>query len=109
MAGGEDYLPLEKERGSVEILPPQTVKLASGANSGEVEVRVSGASGKKTYIFAYTPDPATDSSKWTEEFDTKVKHLLKGLDPAKKYGIRVGVIGKDGVKVYSHIVTYIVQ
>ena len=63
----------------------------------------------KAYIYGYTPDPVTDSSKWEEEIDTKVKHSFKGLKPATKYGVRVAAVGKGDVKIDSHIISYIVQ
>ena len=100
---------LEKESESQDVVAVETIKVTSGANSGEINVKVSGAKNVKAYIYGHTPEPVTDSSKWEEEINTKVRHSFKGLQPATRYGVRVAVIGKGGVKIDSHIISYIVQ
>jgi hypothetical protein len=101
---------LEKEREPTAALAPQSMKLVSGANSGEVDIRVSGAKGVQTYHYEYTPDPLTDNSVWETETNTKVQHSFKGLTPAKKYWFRVATVGRgDGVKVYNDEVSFIIQ
>jgi len=105
-SGGFD---LEKEDRSREVVPPKTIKLTNGPVEGEVMVNVSGAKAAKVYCFEYTEDPLTDRSEWITRLDTKGKHLLKELLPARKYHVRVSVIGKGGLRIQGPSASIIVQ
>jgi len=100
---------LEKDYETKDVVPVQTIKVTGGQVPGEVVVRVKGARGAKVYIYQHTPDPLTEASEWTEIIDTKARRVITGLQPVKKHSFRVGIIGKGGVKIFSHVVTYTVQ
>jgi hypothetical protein len=117
MTGGDDRailvssgFDLEKEREATVVLAPQSMKLVSGQNSGEVNIRISGAKGVQTYQYEYTADPMTDNSLWQSETNSKAVHIFKDLVPAKRYWFRVATIGRgSGVKVYNSEVSFIIQ
>lgn len=94
---------------SQDITAPQSVKILSGPNSGDVIIKISGVKGKKMYGYEYTLDPLSENSVWVQAHNTKVKHLFEGLQPGKKYWFRIAVIGTGGVKVYSDVVSSFVK
>ncbi len=100
---------LEKEAEEVMLVAPRSINVASGANSGEIQVKISGAKGNRSYLFEYTADPITDTSIWEIQPNTKVKHLFTGLVPGKKYWFRVAVVGKGGAKMYSAEIASFIQ
>lgn len=92
-----------------EIVSPQPPELSSGNNDGEVWVSVLRMNGARNYMYECTPDPLTDSSVWEQSFNTRIKCLITGLQPGKKYWFRVTVIGLSGAKAQSKAVAYFVQ
>ena len=94
---------------SAPIEVPQAPELSSGANTGEVLVKVPVVKGAKSYFFEYTADPLSDSSVWQQVVDTRSKVLITGLTAGKKYWFRVMAIGLRGARTASKEVSYIVQ
>jgi hypothetical protein len=54
-------------------------------------------------------DPLTDSSVWQNEPDSRISHVIGGLESGKKYWFRVGAIGLRGARAYSNPVSYYIQ
>ena len=94
---------------SAPLETPQAPELSSGANTGEVLVKVAVVKGARSYFFEYTADPLSDSSAWQQVVDTRSKLLITGLPAGKKYWFRVTAIGLRGVKTAGKEVSYIVQ
>jgi len=88
---------------------PQAPRLTSGANSGEVHVRVSFVKGTRAYIFEHTTDPLSEDNVWQHTFETRSRCLITGLQYGKKHWFRVTAIGLRGVKAVSKAVSYMVQ
>ena len=91
------------------ISAPQNIQLESGSNAGDIVVSVDAVDDVKTYMFEYTADPLTGTSKWITELDTRSSFEIAGLTPGQKYWFRVAAIGKRGAKVYSNEVATFVR
>jgi hypothetical protein len=96
----------------IEAGPDVVAPLAdvvAGINPGEVECNVETVKGAKSYSYEYTADPLTDSSVWLNEPDSRISHLITGLQSGKKYWFRVAAIGLRGARAYSNPVSYYIQ
>jgi len=92
------------------IEAPVIIKMDNGVNSGDLAIAVSKSKGSQSFVFEYTPDAITDSSVWTAVNSTTSKITLSGLEPGKKYWIRVTAIGSKGqVVTCEAVLTKVVQ
>lgn len=94
--------PVSKPRQPLPPLEkPQVMKMEDGVNSGELLVTIAYLLGARTLIFQYTEDPLTADSVWHSQNTTTVKMLLTGLEPGKRYWIRVIAYGTNEQEVFS--------
>jgi hypothetical protein len=86
-------------------LPPLqmalNLRLESGTNSGKIIARWDKVVGAKIYVVEMTEDPLVEDNFKTIGPSSKTRFEFIGLDPGKKYWVRVAGIGKDGVGPYS--------
>lgn len=94
--------PLNKDRQPMPpIDKPQVMKMEDGVNSGELLVIIAAVLGSRNFIYQWTLDPLTADSVWGSQNATTIKVLLSGLEPGKKYWIRVIAYGTNEQEVYS--------
>lgn len=55
------------------------------------------------------PSPLTQNSKWEMSTNTVNKKLYTGLESGKEYNIRVAAVGIKEQRIYSDVVSRIVQ
>ena len=93
----------------VYVPKPSKILVQDGLNSGELTVSVSKPRGARSFVHQYTPDPLTASSIWVSVPSTSKTCTFTGLEKAKNYWCRVGVVGSNGQLVYSDPVSRVVQ
>lgn len=94
--------PLSKPRQPLPpLVKPEVVKMEDGVNSGDLLVAIATVLGARTYIYQYTQDPMTVASEWTSLNSTLTKIVFTGLEPGKKYWIRVIAYGNNEQEVFS--------
>lgn len=97
--------PLSKQRQPLPpVGKPQVMKMEDGVNSGELVVIIAALLGARTFLYQYTQDPLTADSEWQSQNATTVKVLLSGLEPGKRYWIRVIAYGVNEQEVYSEAI-----
>jgi len=80
---------------------PQVIKMEDGINSGEFWVYVAPLLGARTFVYQYTEDAITENSVWQSQNATTTKVLLTGLEPGKKYWVKVLAYGVNEQEVLS--------
>lgn len=94
--------PLSKQRQPLPpVGKPQVMRMEDGVNSGELLVIIASLLGARTFLYQYTQDPLTADSQWQSQNATTVKLLLTGLEPGKRYWIRVIAYGTNEQEVFS--------
>lgn len=92
------------------IVPkPTNLLVEDGLNSGELKVTVDKPKGARSFVHQYTADPLLAGSVWESTPTTSKTYTFTGLEKAKNYWCRVGVIGSNGQLVYSDPVSRVVQ
>ncbi|MGN6164612.1 MAG: hypothetical protein ACTHOF_08730 [Flavisolibacter sp.] len=77
------------------------MKMEDGINSGELLVTIAAVLGSRTFVYQWTLDLLTADSKWESQNATTIKVLLSGLEPGKRYWVRVVAYGTNEQEVYS--------
>ena len=91
------------------IVSKPTVTVDDGTNSGELLNSADSAKNTRGFVHQYTADPLTDNSVWNSFTTTSKKYTFTGLNRAKVYWCRVGVIGAKGQLVFSDPISRVVQ
>ncbi|KAA9034561.1 hypothetical protein FW778_22250 [Ginsengibacter hankyongi] len=91
------------------IVTKPTVKVELGVNSGELTNMAAAAGGGRSFVHQYTPDPLTDESVWESFTSTSRKFTFTGLEKAKIFWCRVGIVGAKGQLIFSDPVSKVVQ
>lgn len=105
--GNEDAListsfPLTKIRGPQPPLEvPVIAKIENGINSGELIITLFSLPNARTFLYQYTLDPLTESSEWLSLNSTVIKETLAGLQPGKRYWIKIIAYGIDNQMTVS--------
>ena len=92
-------LPLRKKRQSVVLVAPSNFRITNGKNSRELDLKVKGQKGAKTFGFEYTTDPPTDESVWVKTICSTSRFTIKTLEPGKRYWFRPFVTGSKGQQI----------
>jgi hypothetical protein len=107
ISGGFD---VPSETNSTRNQPPSIEKLEVVlGQAGEATSRVKNEKGAKAYVYQYTTEPPGLNTVWTNEFTSQGSHTFQGLSSVKQYWFRVVVIGINGQKGYSPIVSRVIQ
>ena len=80
-----------------------------GTNAGELLSKVKSVDGARTYQYLITTDSQLPLTQWTSKSTTLTKYLFKGLESAKRYYLRVAVVGINEQMVYSEASTFVTQ
>lgn len=88
---------------SIEILE---VELGS---SGEATTRAKNVTGAKGYVHQYVKEQPGINTEWIGEGSSQGSYTFKGLASDKRYWFRVVVIGTNGQRSYSPVVSRVIQ
>jgi len=108
-------LPLRRQSQPVVLAKPSNFRCTNGINPGELDLKVDTMDGVVSFNFTYTVYPPTEnavwttvtSSKssctavWTTVTSSKSSCTITGLEPGKKFWIRVAAIGHKGQMVWG--------
>ncbi|HEX6428618.1 MAG TPA: hypothetical protein VF008_13070 [Niastella sp.] len=77
--------------------------------SGEATTRVKNVTGVKAYVHQYTTEPPGLNTVWIGEGSSQGIYTFQGLSSDKRYWFRVVIIGSNGQRGYSPVVTRVIQ
>jgi hypothetical protein len=91
-------------------LPPsvETLEVVLGT-SGDATTRAKSITGAKGYVHQYTKEQPTMNTEWIGEGSSKSRHTFEGLASEKRYWFRIVVIGTNGQRGYSPVVSRVIQ
>lgn len=96
--------PVAKDREPVYISNPGHVTLVNGVTSGELDSSVDAVKGSRLYLFQITDTEPTETTVWASSYTcSRCKYTFKGLQPGKKYWVRVAATGSGDQIAYSTI------
>jgi hypothetical protein len=76
---------------------------------GEVTTKVKRVRAARAYMHQYTTEPPTADTIWTSEGSKNPHYTFSGLNSTVKYWFRVVAISQEGERVYSPVVTRVIQ
>lgn len=86
------------EQLEVELGPP-----------GEATTQVKRIRRARAYMHQYTTEPPTAETIWVSEGSKQAYYTFSGLNSTVKYWFQVVAISQDGERVYSPVVTKVIQ
>ena len=99
-----------EETGNGGKLSSSNIKLeVELGEMGEATTRVKNVRGARAYVHEYTTEPPTVASLWVSEGWAQSSYTFKKLSVDKRYWFRVVVIGSGTQRVYSPVVSRVVQ
>jgi hypothetical protein len=100
---------LVKDKEPVVLANPGMVTLHSGRSSGELMSVSRSVKRARGYTHQITPEPITPESVWVSHHSRHCKITFSGLEPGKKYAVRVLVLGSRDQEVCSPVSSRYVQ
>jgi hypothetical protein len=98
------------ESRSNKNVPPSIGKLeVELGQSGEATTRVKNVTGAKAYVHQYTKEPPGVNTEWIGVGSSSINHTFEGLTSDKRYWFRVAAIGRNGQRIYSAVVSRVIQ
>jgi len=76
---------------------------------GEATTRVKNVRGARAYVHQYTTEPPTAGTLWISEGWAQSSYTFKKLSVDKRYWFRVVIIGSGTQRVYSPVVSRVIQ
>ena len=76
---------------------------------GEATTKVKRLRAARAYMHQYTTEPPTAETVWASEGSKDPHYTFSGLNSTVKYWFRVVAISQDGERVYSPVVTKVIQ
>ena len=76
---------------------------------GEVIIRIKKVTGIKAYIHQYTMELPGANTVWVGEGSSEGIHTFQGLTSEKRYWFRVVAIGYNKQRVYSPVISRVIQ
>jgi hypothetical protein len=92
-----------KDREPVYISNPGNVTLANGVTSGDLDCMVAAVKGSKLYLHQISDSEPAENTVWDSRTCSRSKYTFKGLQPGKKYWVRVAATGSGDQIAYSTI------
>jgi hypothetical protein len=77
--------------------------------SGDVTIRTRNVTGAKAYIHQFSSEPPGSNTHWFGEGSTQRHYKFTGLQSDKRYWFRIVVLGSNNQKVYSPVVSRVIQ
>lgn len=76
---------------------------------GEATTRITKATAAIAFVHEYATEAPNAATAWTSEGTSQDYYTFKGLSSDKRYWFRVVAIGKNGQRVYSAVVSKVIQ
>lgn len=76
---------------------------------GEATTRITKATAAIAFVHEYATEAPTAATAWTSEGTSQDTYTFQGLSSDKRYWFRVVAIGKNGQRVYSAVVSKVIQ
>jgi hypothetical protein len=76
---------------------------------GEATTKVKRVRAARAYMHQYTTEPPTTETVWVSEGSKNPYYTFSGLSSVAKYWFRVVAISQEGQRVYSPVVTKVIQ
>jgi hypothetical protein len=76
---------------------------------GEATTQVKRVRRARAYMHQYTAEPPTEETVWASEGSKNPNYTFSGLNSTVKYWFRVVAISQEGERVYSPVVTKVIQ
>jgi hypothetical protein len=76
---------------------------------GEATTRITKATAAIAFVHEYVTEAPGPNTVWTSEGTSQTYYTFKGLSSDKRYWFRVVAIGKNGQRVYSAVVSRVIQ
>ena len=76
---------------------------------GEATTRITKATAAIAFVHEYAMEAPNANTAWTSEGTSQNSYTFKGLSSDKRYWFRVVAIGKNGQRVYSAVVSRVIQ
>lgn len=76
---------------------------------GEATTRITKATAAIAFVHEYAMEMPGPNTSWSSEGTSLMDYTFKGLSSDKRYWFRVVAIGKNGQRVYSAVVSKVIQ
>jgi hypothetical protein len=76
---------------------------------GEATTRITKATAAVAFVHEYATEMPGPSTAWVSEGTSQSDYTFKGLSSDKRYWFRVVAIGKNGTRIYSAVVSKVIQ
>jgi hypothetical protein len=96
----------DKSNQEVPVIQQLDVELGRPGEATTVVKRIRRA---RAYMHQYTSEPPTADTVWTSEGSKNPHYTFSGLNSQVKYWFRVVAISKEGERVYSPVITRVIQ
>jgi hypothetical protein len=91
------------------VSAPEGLTVSDDQISGGFKVKIQKVPSATTNAYQWTTDPITPASVWESSYVKYVECVINGLQPQKKYWVRVGAVAKDGTIAYCNPVSRTAQ
>jgi hypothetical protein len=98
----------EESNGS-SLLPSIVILEVELGPSGEATTRVRNVTGARAYVHQYTTEPPNSNTIWVSEGWAQASYTFNGLSSDKRHWFRVVVIGSGTQRVYSPVISMVIQ
>jgi hypothetical protein len=95
--------PVFKPVDEIILKQPTLFRIKPGPKQGEIIMQVRRVEGAKSYLYRWTPDPATKDSIWQSIIDTKCKKTITGLPLGVNYCFQMAAIGSNSQIIYTAV------
>ena len=99
------------ENGSGNPIAPLAIEklVVELGESGEATTRITKATAAIAFVHQYTTEAPGANTVWTSEGTSQDFYRFAGLSSDKRYWFRVAAIGRNGQRIYSAVVSRVIQ
>lgn len=99
------------ENGSGNLIAPLAIEklVVELGESGEATTRITKATAAIAFVHQYTAEAPGANTVWTSEGTSQGFYKFEGLSSDKRYWFRVAAIGRNGQRIYSAVVSRVIQ
>lgn len=96
---------------TVRVIPGLAIEqlVVDLGEHGEATTRITKATAAIAFVHEYATEAPNATTAWTSEGTSQDSYTFKGLSSDKRYWFRVVAIGKNGQRVYSAVVSKVIQ
>lgn len=96
---------------TITVIPELAIEkmVVELGEAGEATTQVTKATAVIAFVHEYATEPPGANTAWVSEGTSRNYYTFKGLSSDKRYWFRVVAIGKNGQRVYSAVVSRVIQ